>query len=86
MIEYAILIVMVVFAIGFGWLWVIEQRKRQKRKRCRKRGSSDSPHAESKGVVRPANDWLDTAIEQVALDRKGTPRQSRLKQSKHHER
>jgi preprotein translocase subunit YajC len=32
MIEYAILIVMVVFAAGFAWLWVIEQRKKQKRK------------------------------------------------------
>ena len=32
MIEYAILIVMVVFAAGFAWLWVIEQRKRTKRK------------------------------------------------------
>ena len=32
MIEYAILIVMVVFATCFVWLWVIEQRKRQKRK------------------------------------------------------
>jgi preprotein translocase subunit YajC len=32
MIEYAILIVMVVFATGFAWLWVIEQRKRRKRK------------------------------------------------------
>ena len=31
MIEYAILIVMVVFATGFAWLWVIEQRKRQRR-------------------------------------------------------
>jgi preprotein translocase subunit YajC len=30
MIEYAILIVMVVFAIGFAWLWVIEQRKKRK--------------------------------------------------------
>ena len=32
MIEYAILIVMVVFATGFACLWVIEQRKRQRRK------------------------------------------------------
>ena len=32
MIEYAILIVMVVFATGFAWLWAIEQRKRHKRK------------------------------------------------------
>ena len=32
MIEYAILIVMVVFAAGFAWLWVIEQRKRRRRK------------------------------------------------------
>jgi MFS-type transporter involved in bile tolerance (Atg22 family) len=32
MIEYAILIVMVIFAIGFGWLWFIEQKKKRKRK------------------------------------------------------
>jgi hypothetical protein len=37
MIEYAILIVMVVFAAGFAWLWVIEQRKRQKRKALRQK-------------------------------------------------
>ena len=38
MIEYAILIVMVVFATGFAWLWVIEQRKRQKRKELQEKG------------------------------------------------
>ena len=38
MIEYAILIVMVVFATGFAWLWVIEQRKRQKRKERQEKG------------------------------------------------
>jgi preprotein translocase subunit YajC len=38
MIEYAILIVMVVFATGFAWLWVIEQRKRHKRKALQKKG------------------------------------------------
>ena len=38
MIEYAILIVMVVFAIGFAWLWVIEQRNRQKRKALQQNG------------------------------------------------
>ena len=32
MIEYAILIVMVIFAIGFAWLWFIEQKKKRKRK------------------------------------------------------
>jgi hypothetical protein len=42
MIEYAILIVMVVFATGFAWLWVIEQGKGKREKRFRKRGSSDS--------------------------------------------
>ena len=47
MIEYAILIVRVVFAAGFAWLWVIEQRKRQKRKRFSKRGPTDSAHAKS---------------------------------------
>ena len=39
MIEYAILIVMVVFATGFAWLWVIEQRKRQKRKALQQKGT-----------------------------------------------
>ena len=38
MIEYAILIVMVVFAAGFAWLWVIEQRKRKKRKALQQKG------------------------------------------------
>jgi hypothetical protein len=38
MIEYAILIVMVVFATSFGWLWVIERRKRQKRKAIQQKG------------------------------------------------
>jgi MFS-type transporter involved in bile tolerance (Atg22 family) len=38
MIEYAILIVMVVFAIGFAWLWVIEQRNRKKRKALQQNG------------------------------------------------
>ena len=32
MIEYAILIVMVIFAIGFARLWFIEQKKKQTRK------------------------------------------------------
>jgi MFS-type transporter involved in bile tolerance (Atg22 family) len=32
MIEYAILIVMVIFTIGFAWLWFIEQKKKRKRK------------------------------------------------------
>jgi len=32
MIEYAILIVMVIFAIGFARLWFIEQKKKRKRK------------------------------------------------------
>ena len=32
MIEYAILIVMVIFAVGFAWLWFIEQKKKRKRK------------------------------------------------------
>jgi cbb3-type cytochrome oxidase subunit 3 len=31
MIEYAILIVMVIFAIGFAWLWFIEQKKKRMR-------------------------------------------------------
>jgi hypothetical protein len=30
MIEYAILIVMVIFAIGFAWLWFIEQKKKRR--------------------------------------------------------
>ena len=30
MIEYAILIVMVIFAIGFAWLWFIEQKRKRK--------------------------------------------------------
>ena len=32
MMEYAILIVMVIFAIGFAWLWFIEQKKKRMRK------------------------------------------------------
>jgi len=32
MIEYAILIVMVIFAIGFAWLWFIEQKKKRMRR------------------------------------------------------
>jgi preprotein translocase subunit YajC len=32
MIEYAILIVMVIFAAGFAWLWFIEQKKKRKRR------------------------------------------------------
>ena len=35
MIEYAILIVMVIFAGGFAWLWLIEQKKK-KRKEARR--------------------------------------------------
>ena len=31
MLEYAILIVMVIFAMGFAWLWFIEQQKKRKR-------------------------------------------------------
>lgn len=38
MIEYAILVVMVVFATGFAWLWVIEQRKKQRRKAIQQKG------------------------------------------------
>jgi flagellar basal body-associated protein FliL len=34
MIEYAILIVMVIFAIGFAWLWFIEQKKKRRRKKA----------------------------------------------------
>ena len=33
MIEYAVLIVMVIFAVGFAWLWFVEQKKRRKEKR-----------------------------------------------------
>jgi hypothetical protein len=33
MIEYAILIVMVIFAAGFAWLWLIEQKKRKAARR-----------------------------------------------------
>jgi hypothetical protein len=33
MIEYAILIVMVIFAAGFAWLWLIEQKKRKEARR-----------------------------------------------------
>ena len=33
MIEYAILIVMVIFAVGFAWLWFIEQKKRKAARR-----------------------------------------------------
>jgi hypothetical protein len=33
MIEYAILIVMVIFAGGFAWLWLIEQKKRKEARR-----------------------------------------------------
>ena len=33
MIEYAILIVMVIFAIGFARLWFIEQKEKAKEKR-----------------------------------------------------
>jgi cbb3-type cytochrome oxidase subunit 3 len=32
MIEYAILIVMVIFTLGCAWLWFIEQKKKRKRK------------------------------------------------------
>jgi cbb3-type cytochrome oxidase subunit 3 len=32
MIDYAIVIVMVIFAIGFAWLWFIEQKKKRRRK------------------------------------------------------
>ena len=32
MIEYAVLIVMVIFAVGFAWLWFIEQKKKRKRR------------------------------------------------------
>ena len=32
MIEYAVLIVMVIFAAGFAWLWLIEQKKKRKKK------------------------------------------------------
>lgn len=48
MIEYAVLIVMVIFAVGFAWLWFIEQKKKRKRKSMRfsKRRSSDSAQAE----------------------------------------
>ena len=37
MIEYAILIVMVIFAVGFAWLWFIEQKKKRKRKEALQR-------------------------------------------------
>ena len=30
MIEYAILIVMVIFAGGFAWLWLIEQKQEKR--------------------------------------------------------
>ena len=33
MIEYAVLIVMLIFAVGFAWLWFIEQKKKRKRKK-----------------------------------------------------
>jgi hypothetical protein len=46
MLEYAILIVMVIFAIGFAWLWFIEQKKSEREeKRFSKRRSSDSAQA-----------------------------------------
>jgi len=34
MIEYAALIVMVIFAVGFAWLWFIEQKKKRRRKKA----------------------------------------------------
>ena len=37
MIEYAILIVMVIFAIGFARLWFIEQKKKRKKEAFRKK-------------------------------------------------
>jgi len=40
MIEYAILIVMVIFAGGFAWLWLIEQ-KREKRRVGKRKLSDD---------------------------------------------
>ena len=43
MIEYAVLIVMVIFAVGFAWLWFIEQKKKRKRKEAlQQKRSSDS--------------------------------------------
>ena len=43
MIEYAVLIVMVIFAAGFAWLWFVEQKKRRKRKEAlQQKRSSDS--------------------------------------------
>ena len=33
MIEYAILIVMVIFAVGFALLWLIEQKNRKEARR-----------------------------------------------------
>jgi hypothetical protein len=48
MIEYAILIVMVIFAAAFAWLWFIEQKKRRKRKEAlRQKRSSDSAQSTS---------------------------------------
>jgi hypothetical protein len=47
MIEYAILIVMVVFAAGFAWLWIIEQRKRQRRKAILTRRDKASSNIET---------------------------------------
>jgi hypothetical protein len=50
MIEYAILIVMVIFTIGFAWLWFIEQKKKGKRKEAlSKRRSSDGAQAGFEG-------------------------------------
>ena len=43
MIEYAVLIVMVIFAVGFAWLWFVEQKKKRKRKEAlQQKRSSDS--------------------------------------------
>ena len=39
MIEYAVLIVMVIFAVGFAWLWFTEQKKSEReKKRFSKKG------------------------------------------------
>jgi len=48
MMEFAILIVMVIFAVGFAWLWCGSSSKRKserEKKRFSKRRSSDSAQA-----------------------------------------
>ena len=67
MIEYAVLIVMVIFAVGFAWLWFIEQKKKRRRKEAlQQKRSSDSA--------------IDTTCDRHATAaRRGTPKRQALR-------